>query len=168
MGFFDIVGGRVEYFNNTAVPVHNDIGKRIRLLDDKESSLLIAWCLDIVASPIVDYFFKTGKLLSVVKNYKTQDFKNLYKLLVLWPVAELISMGVSRKDMEKVIQQVFDDKTNLSLFEHNPGQDIERLYEEIGKILQINTSNPGGYLAFHANYARIMKEALRELAAISP
>lgn len=169
MGLLDVISGRTGYFNNIVVPVHNEIGGRIKLLNDNEMAIVLAGCLDLVASKVIDYLFKTnqGGLSRVVKNYTITDIKKLYAILMTWFVIDLINLG-SKRELRTALGQVLDyseQELNNAWqpLEHKTTSDLYKLWEEITKILQIDTKSEEGYLAFKISYSRIAKEGYHQL-----
>lgn len=170
MGLFDALSGKIEYFNSIVVPIHNEFGNRIKNLDDEETALFFAGVLDLIASKVIDYFFKSGKgnLTKVVKNYTIDDIKKLYTILIMWSVIDSINIGMDKNKIQKGVKEILNYSSKefndiRQLLDHDTGEDLYKLWEEIAKILRINIKSKEGYLYFNINYSRIAKQAYREM-----
>jgi len=172
MSIFDILSGKVGYFNSIAVPVYNEISRNIqKTCTGVEESFFGVVSLEGVAQMMIDLFFKPGpnSLMGNIREYNQNDMRNLYSIFMIWTLHDLINSEVDNKNelksKLKSILNLDNDKfdyyfTNL---EHKKGVpiDLEKLWKELILIIHNLPDTQENYLIFRREFSAKQNQALK-------
>lgn len=172
MSIFDILSGKIGYFNSIVVPVYNEIGLNIqKMCTGIEESFFGVVALEGVAQRMIDLFFKPGQnsLIGNIREYNENDMRNLYSIFMIWTLHDLINSEMENKNelknKLKSILNLDNDKfdyyfTNL---EHGKGVPIglEKLWKELILIIHGLPDTQENYLIFRREFALKQNEALK-------
>ncbi len=173
MGLFDALNGRIEHFNKIAVSIHNNIGAKIKELPDKMDTLFFALSLDLIASKIISLLFRPeGKsVIKTVKEYNQKDIRNLYSIFMIWALYDfdnyfhLVNPDEQKNKLQKILglnKGESDYYFNRLKHETKPPIKLDKLWEEVTKIMHTLPKTKENYLVFHRKFSRICKEAFQE------
>ncbi len=173
MGLFDILSGKIEYFNNTAVPVYNEIAANIRQISGEREKLLFVIALGLIAQKGIDLFFKPGKgpVLKDIKLYNQKDFNLLYSVFIIWAFYDFLNaFGSGNKDtfnktklqyILKLERDEFDYYFNQLNHGDKPPVGLEKLWKEIVKIVHTMPNTPENYLVFAREFSGVCREGFQ-------
>ena len=172
MGLFDALSGRIQHFNNTAVPVHNSIFSRIGELPNEKEEQLFAQAL-VIAQLGIDLFFKPGQgpAIKDIKKYNKHNFEQLYALFMIWVFYDLANFGaIQHSDIKGKTESLLVLTENelshyLEKLKHGTKIPIglEKLWDEIVKILHTMPNTPENYFVFAREFSRICRATYQQI-----
>lgn len=177
MGLFDALSGRIEHFNSIAVPVHNKISLNIKNLEGGTEKLFFALAFGLIAQKSIDFFFRTdtGQTIKEIKKYNQHHFEQLYAIFTIWAFYDFCSYFNSseRNKLENKLQTILELNENefnyyFEKLNHKIEMPIgiEKLWEEVAKVIFTIPNTQENYLVFHQGFSKICKEAYQEFEQI--
>jgi len=173
MSIFDMLSGRVGYFNSIAVPVYNEISRNIqKTCTGVEESFFGVVSLAGVAEKMIDLFFKPGpnSLIGTIRKYNQNDMKNLYSIFMIWTLHDLINFSELNNDNElreklKNILNLDDDKFDYYFTSLEHGREVpvglEKLWKELISIIHDLPDTQENYLIFRREFSSKQNQALK-------
>ncbi len=174
MGLFDALSGRIGHFNSIAVPVHNNIGNKIKNINKEDEKLFFALALDLIAQEGINLFFKPdiGQALKDIKKYNQQDFEKLYSVFIIWAFYDYCSFleNPQKDTLKNILQNILYLKESefnyyYKKLEHKMTVPlgIEKLWDEITKIIHTIPKTEENHQIFHREFSKICKEAYQKI-----
>ena len=174
MGLFNVLNGRIGYFNSIAVPVYNDISLKIRKSSNGAEELFFGLSLYPIASKMIDLFFKPGpnSLIKTIKEYNQNDIRNLYAIFMIWVLHDFINFSNpdNKDELQDKLQNILGlekDKFNyyFKQFKHGSKSPIglDKLWRELIKIIHSLPDTQENYLVFTREFSKICREAYQKL-----
>lgn len=172
MSIFDILSGKVGYFNSIVVPVYNEISRNIqKTCSGIEESFFGIVALEGVAQRMIDLFFKPGanSIIGTIKEYKQNDMKNLYSIFMIWTLHDLINSGVGNKEelknKLKNILNLENNKFDYYFINLKHGKEVpiglEKLWKELILIIHNLPDNEENFLIFRREFSSKQNQALK-------
>lgn len=170
MNLFDILGGRIKYFNQTSVPVLNNIFAKIKTIHDETERQIFSEAL-MIAHSSIDMFFKppAGPVMKDVKQYDKHDFELLNSIFIIWILFDLLSFqSSSAEKMEKKMSEILPINSQelayyLEALKHETGNflDLKKLWDEVVGIIHTMPNTEENFLVFTSGFSRIVKKVLQ-------
>ena len=168
MGFSDIISGRIEYLNNIAVPILNDIFSKIQEFPDEDGKKLFTVSL-MIAQRSIDIFFKPpkGPVIKDVKQYNQYHFKRMYSIFMIWIFHDFYNLGLlnrsaSKDKLERLLELNEDEFdyyfVQLQHRKQNP-IGLDKLWNEVIKVIHTMPNTPENYFVFAREFSRVCQEA---------
>lgn len=175
MSLFDILSGRVGYFNEVAVPAYNSISRKVQGRLDAEGQVLFGVvALAGIASKSIELFFKPGSgvLLSDIKKYSQGDFEKLYAVFIIWAFFDFTSIidKDEKESLKKKMFSILDLSESEFIHYYNAlnhtvdgGIDFSILWNEVLNILKTMPDSEENFLVFRRDFSRICKASYQVL-----
>ncbi len=170
MGLFDVLSGRTGHFNSIAVPVLNNIFSKIKELPDETEKKLFTSSL-VIAQRGIDLFFKPpeGPAIKDVKQYNQHHFEQLYAVFLIWIFYDFCNLNFfKQEELRSKLQHILEineDEFNhyLNQLKHGDKSPIglEKLWEEITKIIHTMPNTPENYFVFTREFSKACRETLQ-------
>lgn len=172
MSIFDVLSGKVGYFNSITVPVYNKISQNIKeTCSGTEESFFGVLSLEGVAQRMIDLFFKPGthSLMGNIREYNQGDIKNLYSIFMVWTLHDLINSDVDgKKELENKLKNILNlDNNKFDYYFTNLKHEkqtpigLEKLWKEVILIIHNLPNTQENYLIFCREFSAKQNQALR-------
>ncbi len=173
MSLFDILSGRIEYFNEINTPAYNNISGRIEDNVDGTRERFFAVSLALIATKSIDLFFKPGVGLALrdVKKYNQHDFEKLYAIFIIWSFHSFYE--AFDNSQESILKGEMQDILDLNKEEFNyyykilghktKAPAVNVLWTEIMKIIHTMPQTEENYSIFCGEFFKIWEEAYQKI-----